>query len=357
MTTHRVLYLLRYFPTLTETFVYEEIKALKARRHHISIASMGRREDGKISDGLPTVEVLSIPRRPLKGRWREPGAGAHWLRQHQRPKDIVRFSWLVQNIRHRFDHIHVHFAGEAAELAHAIFLEIGVPYTVMVHATDLFRPRPSMHQVLSNAHKVLTICTHHQEYLADLGIRASVVRCGPDLKRWEPFPLPTDSLHALTVARDVPKKGLDDLLTAWEQVSPPSQLTLVSDIQRSTYPMGVEVVGLQPPSEIRRLMQTCNLHFALSSSPRWRHGWCCMPHGSHGLGSPCPPTGLGYSQWSTKVGWMVPPNRPDLLQSDRFSPDPAQRLLRGQQGRHRLVERGFTLQSQVNGLLESWQKP
>ena len=104
----------------------------------------------KISDGLPTVGTFH-PRRPLKdgGGTR---TGAH-CEQHQRPKDIVRFSWLVQNIRHRFDHIHVHFAGEAAELAHAIFLEIGVPYTVMVHATDLFRPRPSMHQVLSNAHK------------------------------------------------------------------------------------------------------------------------------------------------------------------------------------------------------------
>ena len=42
----------------------------------------------------------------------------------------------------------------------------------------------------------------------------------------------------------------------------------------------------------------------------------------------------GYSQLvDEKVGWMVPPNRPDLLAEAIDSAlDPAQRLLRGQRG-------------------------
>ena len=258
MTAHRILYLLRYFPTLTETFVYEEIKALQSRGYHISIASMGSRADGMLSDALPQADVLSIPRRPLKGRLNQQGAGAVWLRQHQRPKDVARFSWLVQAIQNRFDHIHVHFAGEAAEFAHAVFLETGIPYTVTVHI-DLFRPRLSMAEVLSKAQKVLTICTHHQDYLAELGIHASVVRCGPDLERWTHSPLPSGPIQALTVARDVPKKGLDNLLQAWESVPSQSKLMLVSDIQRPKYPSGVMTLGLQPPSQIQQLMAACNL--------------------------------------------------------------------------------------------------
>ena len=68
---------------------------------------MGRREDGKSAMGFHSGGTFH-PSSTVEGTVEGTGAGAHWLRQHQRPKDIVRFSWLVQNIRHRFDHIHVH---------------------------------------------------------------------------------------------------------------------------------------------------------------------------------------------------------------------------------------------------------
>ena len=126
--------------------------------------------------------------------------------------------------------------------------------------------------------------------------------------------------------------------------------------------MGVEVVGLQPPSEIQRLMQACNL-FILPCRKAPDGDMDGVPVAlmeAMASGRPVlttPVSGIPELV-DEKVGWMVPPNRPDLLAEAIDSAlDPAQRLLRGQQGRHLLMERGFTLQSQVNGLLESWQKP
>ena len=48
-----IVYLLRYYPTLTETFVYQEIKALLDKGLNIEIISMGFREDGRLADQSP----------------------------------------------------------------------------------------------------------------------------------------------------------------------------------------------------------------------------------------------------------------------------------------------------------------
>ena len=66
-----VLYLLRYYPTLTETFVYQEVAEILRQDPgiSISIAALGSRADGDLQDELPAVEVLRIPRRPLVGRF------------------------------------------------------------------------------------------------------------------------------------------------------------------------------------------------------------------------------------------------------------------------------------------------
>ena len=57
-----IVYLLRYYPTLTETFVYQEIQALLDKGLNIEIISMGIREDGRLADNLPNVTVHNVPR-------------------------------------------------------------------------------------------------------------------------------------------------------------------------------------------------------------------------------------------------------------------------------------------------------
>ncbi|MEZ4237536.1 MAG: hypothetical protein R3F59_15595 [Myxococcota bacterium] len=77
-----------------------------------------------------------------------------------------------------WERVHAHFAGEAAEWAHAVAAVLGVPASVTVHAVDLFRPRPALAEVLRAApggHRVRA----PPAWIAErYGVAARVVRCG-----------------------------------------------------------------------------------------------------------------------------------------------------------------------------------
>lgn len=352
-----VLYLLRYYPTLTETFVYREIAAIGLQDPGVSIAiaALGSRADGALQDELPMVEVLRVPRRPLTGRLSRETAGQRWLSMHQRDKDAARLPWLAKQAA-RFDHIHVHFAGEAAEFAHALHLDLGIPYSVMVHATDLFRPRPSLQTVLTAAQSVLTVADFHVQLLDAQGIHARRVRCGPDLSVWKPTPLPPGPLRAISVGRNVPKKGLDTLLEAWEGVT--GSLTLISDFDGSV-PAGVTVTGALPPSEIRAAMSESNL-FVLPCRQAPDGDLDGVPVAmmeALACGRPVISTPVsGIPELiDDEVGWLVPPDSPDALCSALCHATQRLRELRGNAGPKRLRDRGFTLQNQSNHVRLSWR--
>jgi hypothetical protein len=215
----KVLYVLRYYPTISETFVYREIEGAVRAGCDVTILALGERADGRLQRQLPDVAVL----RPSHWGLRRESAGARFLDLHQRPKDVRRLPWMARRAE-AYDRIHVHFAGEAAEVAHALHLDIGIPYSVMVHAADLFRPRPSFETTLRAADAVLTVADHHVALLGERGVPARLVRCGPDLEWFRPLPVGTG---AVAVGRNVEKKGFADLLRVWPEVDLP--LTLVSD--------------------------------------------------------------------------------------------------------------------------------
>ena len=355
----RVLYLLRYFPTLSETFIYEEIRALRERGIEIQIAALGKRPDGDLHENLPTVPVLRVPRRPLTGRLRVPGVGVQWLAQHQRAKDAARLPWLLRHIQEQFDHIHVHFAGEAAEWAHAIWLETQIPYSVMVHASDLFKPRPSLNTVLKDAHRVATVAEYHRKYLRDLGINAQVIRCGPDLKSWQPSPLPSGPIRALCVARDVPKKGIGDLLAAWHTAPMDAELHVVSDCKQTNLPKNVTIHGLCPATEIRRLMEQSNLFVLLcrTAPDGDLDGVPVVLMEALACGRPVITTSVsGIPELvDDQVGWLISPNTvDDFHRALNEANHHENRLRRGNNGPRRLKTRGFDLQTQADQVLALW---
>jgi len=352
----KVLYLLRYFPTLTETFVYREIAEIQRQDPGVSItiAALGSRADGALQDELPPAEVLSVPRRPLTGRLRRLTEGQRWLTTQQRGKDAARLPWLARHAA-GFDRIHVHFAGEAAEFAHALHRDLGLPYTVTVHATDLFRPRPSLQTVLAAADAVLTVADFHVAALASQGIIAKRVRCGPDLSVWRPTPLPAGELRAISVGRNVPKKGLDTLLAAWEGTA--GTLTLVSDLT-GPVPEGVTVTGALPPSEIRAEMARANL-FVLPCRRAPDGDLDGVPVAmmeALACGRPVVTTPVsGIPELiDDAVGWLVPPDDPDSLRDCLRNAAATSRTLRGMAGPSRLEERGFTLKNQAHRVRECW---
>lgn len=355
----RVLYLLRYYPTVSETFVYREIDALVARGVEVGVLALGSRDDGRFQDEPPDAPVTMVPRRPLVGRLRQQTAGMAWLARHQRPKDVARLPWIAKKAK-GFDRIHVHFAGEAAELAFAVSLDSGIPYTVMVHAVDLFRPRPALEEVLAGAQAVVAVADHQVDHLAALGISASRLRCGPDLSKWQTKPMPGPELRALFVARNVPKKGLDNLLSAWHTLPSDSRLDVISDYAGPA-PDGVRVLGLQPPGAVRRQMATCNCVVLPSrvAEDGDQDGVPVVLMEALASGRPVVAGRVGGipELVDESVGWLVEPDDvDDLVLALREACLPIERQQRGRNGPRHLHIRGFTLSDQVSGLLRIWKR-
>ena len=347
----RVGYVLRYYPALSETFVAREIEGMMARGVQVDVAALGARASAAEA-WAPAAPVWSAPR-----GWRRSWptrASDVLLWRWQRWKDVGRASWLRRlAARRRWDRVHVHFAGEALELA--VAAQLGLPLSVTVHASDLFVPRPSLATTLRAA-AVVTVCDHHRRWLMDrYGVPATVVRCG----------VPTDvpqaapggpGFRVITVARDVPKKDLDGLVAS---LPPGVELRLVADAPRLRRP-GVHV-GPLPPAEVRAALASAQL-FVLPCrvAPNGdRDGVPVALMEAMAAGLPVVSTDVsGVPELvDASVGWVVPAgDRPALRRAIEVArDDPDERVARGLAGRARVRE-GWTIDQQVDGLLAVWRR-
>lgn len=365
-----VAYVLRYYPTLSETFVLRELAGLQRRGIDVVVVAIGSRPDGALQDEAPDVEVLRPPRGAV-GRLR---TGLAWGREGpreelralasvQRLRDAARVAWVARALRGRgVERVHAHFAGEAAEWARALGALLGVPYSVTAHAVDLFRPRPSCGAVLAAARPAITVCSHHQSWIrARYGVAATVVRCGVDPARYDlerSARVPSEPLRIVSVARYAPKKGMDTLLAAVEASQVPVRLRLVSDAPRSLQSPLVDV-GPLAPSAVPAALAAADV-FALPcrvAPDGDRDGIPvamieAMASGVPVIGTPV----AGVPELvDARVGWLVPPDDPAALaEAFALASDDAEREQRGRAARAR-VRASHTLAQQVDGLLAAWR--
>ena len=220
----RVLYVLRYWPTATETFVDDEIRGLRDGGLDLELAAFDPRED--VGHAAPA----RVHAQPHRWGWLAclPGLALEWLRAPGRVSP--RVLWLSSLVRRgRFGRVHVHFAGEAAAWAAAACARVGVPWSVTVHAVDLFKPRRDLEALLRAAVAVVTVTEHNRALLAvRYGVNAVVVRCGVVVPVAVPA-RPQGPPVVLSVGRWVPKKGLDVLAAAVARLDRPVRVVLYSD--------------------------------------------------------------------------------------------------------------------------------
>jgi colanic acid/amylovoran biosynthesis glycosyltransferase len=342
-----VLYILRYWPTLTETFIYREIQELQRRGIHVAVLAIGEREDGRMQDELPNVQVFRPP---------------SWVRElvtqglGRRQKRTARARWtgrLAKSLGVR--RLHAHFVGEPAAWAREAASVAGLSFSVTAHANGLFRATEDDISVLRAALPAIGVAKYHSQWMRERGVLAQTVRCGVPPMTAAPI-AEADEIRFIAVGRNVPKKGLDILLKAFDGLAGCS-LRLVSD-----HPGIPGVVSeLLPPSQISAALLEADV-FVLPCRVAVdgdRDGIPVAMMEAMAAGRPvvtCPTAGIPELV-DESVGWLVPPDDVEALRATLrqvvVSRDQIRR--RGAEARRRITEQGWTVERQVDELLEAWQ--
>ncbi len=251
--TEPVLYVLKRYPRLSETFIVRELATLEALGEHLLVDALLPPEDEPRHPevGIVDAEVRYLPRRP---KLRNPEV----LAAHARIARRMPRAWLAEAQRARRDgiwrrfvqagltadrarrtgvvHIHAHFATAAAEVAGIAGRLAGVPVTVTAHAKDIYHESnaPHLQRRLEGVAGIVTISRRNADHLATAVPHVAVhhIPNGVAVSQASREPIPNGVV--LCVARLVEKKGVDTLVRA------------VARVARNVPTVRAEVVGAGP---------------------------------------------------------------------------------------------------------------
>lgn len=248
-----VIYLVRSWPRLSQTFVVEEILALERRGLALVVFALARSGETTVQPRVAEVRapvlLLGGPRPPaapvrahLRGLLRSPGAYVRALLLClRRPGLAAGYGeasalrcldlalQLVEELRNRFPddarrpaHLHAHFAHDPALVGMLAARLAGLSFSFTGHARDLVQiPPAALAARAAEARAVVTCCRVNANYVEAAvppAVRPPVlvVHHGVDLRRFRPGPgHPGRQVPLLvSVGRLVEKKGFPDLLRA-----------------------------------------------------------------------------------------------------------------------------------------------
>jgi glycosyltransferase involved in cell wall biosynthesis len=229
-----VVYVLRAFPEPSETFVRNEIRALRRLGVPVSVLAGWRSQppaaDWSQADAVATpVTVLTeqtslaIPGAKLAGMLSSDVAGFAPRKAARTLRLAALAQAAVSCLPAGTSILHAHFANDAAVLARYLARLTDIPYRLTAHAYDLYQDPFLLDRNLRFASRILTVSEANKVFLekrlrarklADKAVE--VVRCGIDLERFayrDPKAL-GEHARLLCVARLVAKKGHATLLDA-----------------------------------------------------------------------------------------------------------------------------------------------
>jgi glycosyltransferase involved in cell wall biosynthesis len=243
-----VLFILKGYPRLSETFIAQEIRALEARGLDIRIASLRHPTDRAIHpihrDIRAPVSYLPeyLYQEPVRvwRAWRRsrrlPGyrnARKAWLRDLRRDRTsnrIRRFGQalvLACELPRDVTWLHAHFIHTPGSVARYASLLTGLPWSCSAHAKDIWTtPEWEKREKLAAAAWAVTCTAQGRDHLAALAPttdRVQLLYHGLDFRRFgAPEPAqrrrdgtdPADPVIILSVGRAVEKKGLGILIEA-----------------------------------------------------------------------------------------------------------------------------------------------
>lgn len=230
-----ILYVAGRLPELSETFVYRELCGLRSRGCHILGASV-RTPRRMVGDPLMSAladEMIviysartyaclpfALVRHPLLCLI---GIGDAFRSDHTSLRSrfkhvfqaIIGISLATRLRNHGIGHVHAHMAHVPATIGLYVARALGASFSFTGHAADLFVQRAALKFKLEQANFVACISVWHRHFyqaITNLPVeRLPVVRCSVAL----PGLACTPEREVVTVARLVPKKGIDVLLRAF----------------------------------------------------------------------------------------------------------------------------------------------
>ena len=204
MTTTRphIAYVLKRFPRISETFVAAELIELERQGTRVTVFALARPDEPFTHGFLSELRapVVYLPYRPIRQPLRVVAAVTgclarsprRWMRVARKRAWPPRAWWLLVQatvLRHELarcgiDHVHAHFATNAARLAWMVRRMGGPPYSVTAHAKDIYHEKVQVKDLekrLGRASFVATVSEANREYLRAVLDGRVIGPCHPEL--------------------------------------------------------------------------------------------------------------------------------------------------------------------------------
>jgi glycosyltransferase involved in cell wall biosynthesis len=241
----RLIFILKGYPRLSETFIAQEIRALEDRGFAINIVSLRFPTDKHVHpvhrEIAATVRYLpeylyQEPWRVLRswfkagfrrGYWRAFGQWIRDLLRDPTPNRARRFGQacvMVAELPRDATRLHAHFLHTPASATYYAHLITGMRWSCSAHAKDIWTsPDWDKREKLATLDWLVTCTRDGYEHLREIAgpldrEKINLVYHGLDFERFPEPPLHRRDLKGplriLSVGRAVPKKGFADLLQA-----------------------------------------------------------------------------------------------------------------------------------------------
>jgi len=287
----RVAYILAQYPCRSELFIEREIKAVRRRGISVDVYAVRVGEGSEPTTGVtyrasvPFAEKLAAllwaAARPAKLAKALAGIVAE---KYSRPTALARSlrnvpisaAWARRISRSGAEHLHAHFLGEPGTIARTVSYLVTIPYSLSVHARDIFVDTAASADTIKHAAAVaactLAAAKRARELLpADQCGKVHVIRHGIEAAAdGSGEPGPREAV-VLAVGRLVEKKGIPVLLGAMRRIlrTRPVRCVIVGDgpdrpsIERQACELGVaeavHLAGWQPPEEVGSWMRRASV--------------------------------------------------------------------------------------------------
>jgi len=406
MSRLRVSYILLHFPYLTETFVAEEIHAVRSQDVDVEIISLLRPGPGPVqplskqllhyvwyapgllSPHLWRAQFYFLLRSPrlyanlLMRLLRQPYPRGRLMLLGKRLVIFLKAVAVAHHLRDRDVHLlHAHFAWLPGAAAWVCARLLDVPLTVTVHAYDIYYSNDLLPLIVGEVDRVVAISDYNRQQVAAVGTGSgegiSVIHCGVNLGPFRPRPPAGlersvgEPIRILSVGSLVAKKGHSYLIAACHLLKQrgedfvctiigggPDEPALRQQIKEYGLQDQTELLGARPHPEIVTAYRQHDL-FVLASvvTPDGdRDGIPVVLMEAGAAGLPLVSTdvsGIPELVRHGETGWLVPPGDSNALADAiaALAADPALCMRLGQNARA-LVEAEFNIEGNALRLVK-----